>query len=135
VPNSSSQPVLGWSIAAAAAAAWAIVAIVFASLAPSGLVPHIFYSYHVEHFAAFYVATLLVLTGLARAPISRLFSGLAVLAFGLEAFRMLLPAHRLTSAEDLLSDIGGILAAMAPVFVAHVRDSVGLDQRRSPPAA
>ncbi|MGZ6011330.1 MAG: hypothetical protein ACXWK0_05800, partial [Caulobacteraceae bacterium] len=35
-----------------------VAGLCFASLAPSGWMPRVFYSYHLEHFAAFYLVAL-----------------------------------------------------------------------------
>ncbi len=113
-----------WMIAALAAGAWAVIAVAFASLAPSSIIPHIFYSYHVEHFAAFYVLAFVAAAGLARFNLTRLSLGVIAFAIVLEAIRMLTPAHRLTSAEDLVCDIAGVLAAYAPILLGRFRDGL-----------
>jgi Na+/H+-dicarboxylate symporter len=111
-------------IAALAASAWGLVAVAFASLAPSGLVPHLFYSYHVEHFAAFYLVAAIAAAGLPRQSLTTLSLGLIAFAVVLEVIRMLTPAHRLTSAEDLICDIAGVLAAYGPILIGRFRESV-----------
>ena len=113
-----------WMIAALAACAWGVIAIAFASLAPSSLIPHLFYSYHVEHFAAFYVLSVVAAAGLPRIGLTRLSLSLIGFAAVLEVIRMLTPAHQLTSAEDLVCDIAGVLAAYAPMLVSQFRASV-----------
>jgi hypothetical protein len=113
-----------WMIAALAACAWGVIAVAFASLAPSSIIPHVFYSYHVEHFAAFYILSFVAAAGLARVNLTRLSLGLIVFAVVLEVIRMLTPQHRLTSAEDLVCDIAGVLAAYAPILLSRFRDSM-----------
>jgi Na+/H+-dicarboxylate symporter len=112
-----------WMIAALAASAWGLVAVAFALLAPPSLIPHIFYSYHVEHFAAFYVLAAVASAGLPRQTLTTLSLGLIAFAIVLEVIRMLTPTHRLTSAEDLVCDIAGVLAAYAPILIGRFRDS------------
>jgi len=113
-----------WMIAALAASAWGIVAVTFASLAPPSLVPHVFYSYHIEHFAAFYVLAFVAAAGLPRQRLAALCFALIAFAIVLEVIRMLTPAHRLSSAEDLICDVAGVLAAYAPILIGQFRDSV-----------
>jgi len=113
-----------WMIAALAASAWGLVAVAFASLAPPSLIPHIFYSYHVEHFAAFYVLGAIASAGLPRQSLTTLSLGLIAFAIVLEVIRMLTPTHRLTSAEDLVCDIAGVMAAYAPILIGRFRDSL-----------
>ena len=114
-----------WMIAALAASAWGLIAVAFASLAPPSLIPHIFYSYHVEHFAAFYVLAAVASAGLPRQSLTTLSLGLIAFAVVLEVIRMLTPIHRLTSAEDLVCDIAGVMGAFAPILIGRFRDSLG----------
>ena len=48
---------------------WGIIAVVLASVGPSEFVPHVFHSYHVEHFAAFYLIALLAAAGFPSAQL------------------------------------------------------------------
>jgi hypothetical protein len=118
-----------WTIAALAGLAWGLLAVVFASVGPSELVPRLFYSYHVEHFAAFYVLTILASSGLPRAHLRQVVPPLALMAVVLAAVRLLFPRHRLANAEDLVADLTGIAAAVAPILVGRFRQIVA--QRRS----
>jgi len=113
-----------WMTAALAASALGIVAVTFASLAPASLVPHVFYSYHVEHFVAFYVLAFVAAAGLLRQRLAALCFALIAFAVVLEVVRMLMPAHQLSSAEDLVCDVAGVLAAYAPIMIGQFRDSV-----------
>jgi len=113
-----------WVIAALAASAWGVVAVTFASLAPPSLVPHIFYSYHVEHFAAFYVLAFVAAAGLPRQSLTALSLAMICFAIVLELIRMLTPTHRLSSAEDLICDIAGVFGAYAPILIGRFRDSL-----------
>jgi len=120
-----SQNPTPWMIAALAAGAWGIVAVAFASLAPPGLIPHIFYSYHVEHFVALYGLAFFAAAGLPRQNLTTLSLSLIAFAIVLEVIRMLTPLHRLSAAEDLLCDVAGVLAAYAPILLGRFRDSFG----------
>jgi len=113
-----------WMIAALAASAWGLVAVAFASLAPPNVVPHIFYSFHVEHFVAFYLLAAMAAAGLPRQNLTTLSLGLIAFAVVLEVIRMLTPIHRLSSAEDLICDIGGVLAAFMPILIGRFRESL-----------
>jgi len=117
-----------WMIAALAASAWGLVAVAFVSLAPPSLIPHVFYSYHVEHFAAFYVLAAIAAAGLPRQSLTTLSLGLIAFAVVLGVIRMLTPTHRLSSAEDLICDIAGVLAAFAPILIGRFRDSLASAQ-------
>ena len=113
-----------WMIAALAVGAWGLVAVAFASLAPVGLVPHVFYSFHVEHFAVFYFLAVVAAAGLPRQSLTTLSLGLIAFAVVLEVIRMLTPTHRLTSAEDLICDIAGVMAGYAPILIGRFRDGL-----------
>jgi hypothetical protein len=117
-----------WMIAALAVSAWGIVAVAFASLAPPSLIPHIFYSTHVEHFAAFYLLAMAACAGLPRQSLTTLSLGLIAFAVVLEVIRMLTPAHRLSAAEDMVCDIAGVLGAYAPILIGRFRDSLSRAQ-------
>ncbi|MDB5459158.1 MAG: VanZ like protein [Caulobacteraceae bacterium] len=107
-----------------------IAGVSFASLAPSNWVPHLLYSYHLEHFAAFYLMTLSMAAARYHVSPSRLLLDVAVLASILEAMRVFAPPHEVSAAEDWVADIGGILAALSPMFVADFRRSF---RERPPP--
>ena len=106
-----------FGLAALAGLFWAVIAVAAASLAPQAYVPKLFHNYHVEHFAAFYLLGLFTVAALPRAPLIRVglwLSGLAVLFALLRVFGVI---NRTFYAEDLVSDLAGILAAIVPVFV------------------
>ena len=65
-----------------------IAAICFASLAPSGWMPRVLYSYHLEHFAAFYLVALSMAAARYRANVYRVMADIAVLATVLEGVRL-----------------------------------------------
>lgn len=97
--------------------------ICFASLAPAGWMPRLLWSYHLEHFAAFYLVTLSMIAARYRVRVYRSLIDVAVLATVLEALRLFIPAHQLSVAEDWAADLGGTLAAVAPFVVADFRRS------------
>ena len=98
-------------------------AICFASLAPAGWLPRLLWSYHLEHFAAFYLVALSMAAARYRAHVHRLLIDIAVLATVLEGLRLFIPAHQLYVTEDWAADLGGTLAALAPVMIGDFRRS------------
>ena len=116
---------------ALAASVWLVMAVTFASLAPSALVPHLFNSFHVEHFAAFYVLAAAASLGLPRRGLTTLAPAVIGFACLLEALRMLTPAHRLTSAADLVCDVDGVVAAFAPILFCRFRQRMARLQRQA----
>jgi hypothetical protein len=110
-----------WTLAALAGLAWALIALAYASLAPSGSVPQIFHNYHVEHFAAFYVVALLSAAALPTVSLLRIGLVLGLIAGGFALFRIFELVDKVFYVEDLGCDIAGILAAFAPIVVGRVR--------------
>jgi hypothetical protein len=102
-----------------------IAAVGFASLAPTAWIPHLLYSYHLEHFAAFYLMALAMAAARYRASLNRVLLDVVILASLLEGVRAFTPAHELTAVEDWVADIGGGLAALAPIMVGGFRKSFG----------
>ncbi len=117
------------TLAALAALIWAVIAIILAALAPPSYVPRIFHSSHVEHLAAFYIVTLVAAAAFGRLNLFRLVAVLVAFALLLAAVRAFQPAHQLSSAEDLLCDIAGVWAAVAPILVGRFRDRGKADLR------
>jgi hypothetical protein len=116
------QPVLKLgTLAALAGLAWALIALAFASLAPSSLVPHIFHNYHAEHLAAFYIVALLGAAALPSVPLMRVGLVLAALATAFAAFRILALVDKVFYLEDFACDIGGVLAALIPMAIGRFR--------------
>jgi hypothetical protein len=103
-------------------------AICFASLAPSGWLPRVLYSYHLEHFAAFYLVALSMAAARYRASVYRVMMDIAVLATVLEGLRLFIPSHQLYVAEDWVADLGGALAALSPIVVGDFRRSFRQDE-------
>jgi hypothetical protein len=110
-----------WTLGALAGLAWALIALAYASLAPPTYVPRIFHNYHVEHFAAFYVVALLGAAALPRVKPIRIGLVLAVLATAFGLFRVLALVNKVFYVEDLACDIGGIVAAIVPIYVGRFR--------------
>jgi hypothetical protein len=109
------------TLAALAALAWAVVAVTLAALAPPAYVPRIFHSSHVEHLAAFYIVTLVGAAAFARMGLFRLVAIIGGFALLLAAIRAFQPAHQLSTTEDLLCDVAGVWAAVAPILVGRMR--------------
>lgn len=110
-----------------------IAAISFASLAPSGWMPRVLYSYHLEHFAAFYLVALSMAAARYRANIYRVMADIAILATVLEGLRLFIPSHQLYVAEDWVCDLGGGLAALSPMVIADFRRSFEPEAPRRTP--
>ena len=100
-----------------------IAATTFASLAPVSWLPHLLYSYHLEHFAAFYVMAFAMAAARYRTRLFVILRDVVVLASLLEAIRAFTPAHQLYAAEDWVCDIGGALAALSPILIGEFRKS------------
>ena len=100
-----------------------VAAICFASLAPAGWLPRVLYSYHLEHFAAFYLVALSMAAARYRATVYRVMADIAALATVLEGLRLFIPSHKLFVAEDWVADLGGALAALSPMIIGDFRRS------------
>jgi hypothetical protein len=105
----------------AAALAWAVCGLLFAALAPRQIVPRLFYSYHVEHFVAFYIVALLSAAGLTRVSVRLQWLCLAGVALVLWGIRMLIPIQRPDGFEDFMCDIAGAAAALAPLMLGRIQ--------------
>ena len=109
----------------------AALAIVVAVFLPSDLVPHFAHSHYLEHFAAFYLVALSMAAARYRANVYRVMTDIAILATVLEGLRLFIPSHQLYVAEDWVADLGGALAALAPIVIGDFRKSFRAD---APPA-
>jgi hypothetical protein len=128
-----SQPVIRlWTLAALAGLAWALIALAFASLAPPAYVPRLFHNYHAEHFGAFYVVALLSAAALPRVRLMRIGVVLAFLAAAFALFRILALVNKVFYAEDLACDIGGVFAAIVPIYVGRFRQLNNPDSQMAP---
>lgn len=122
VPRKDGHPL---AILARVAFLAVIAGICFASLAPSGWLPRVLYSYHLEHFAAFYLAALSMAAARYRASLYRVMMDIAALATVLEGVRLFIPSHQLYVVEDWVADLGGVLAALSPIVIGDFRKSFG----------
>lgn len=112
-----------WTLAALGGLAWGLIAVVFASVGPSQYVPRVFYSYHVEHFAAFYVIFVLAAAGLPSVKLHHIAFAALLMALILATVRLTIPRHQFSDFEDLCADVAGIAAGLAPMLVARLRQS------------
>ena len=110
-----------WAVTARLAFLFSLVAVAFAALAPAGWVPRLLFSRHLEHFAAFYVATVLASAALPRARLMRIGLGMVLFAVALELIRVAPSQARGWAIEAGQADIGGILAALAPIVAERFR--------------
>jgi hypothetical protein len=108
-----------------------LTAIVIATLAPGWLVPQLLYSHNLEHFAAFYVATVAALAALPHAPVRRIAIAYMLFSFGLQVVQLFREATLQAAVENWVADTGGIAAALVPVVVERFRQRLG-QARKSP---
>jgi len=91
------------------------------TLAPAGWTPRILFSRHLEHFAAFYVATVMAVAALPRARLMRIGFGMALFAVTLEVLRAAPSLHVGWTIAPAEADLGGVLAALAPIVAEKFR--------------
>lgn len=106
----------------------AVLAIVVGVFLPRSIVPQVFRSHYLEHFAAFYVAMLATLAAMPRTRLRGLATGLVLFATALEATHLFAGASFRPLVDNWVADLGGLSAAAAPVVVERFR-------RRFPPRA
>lgn len=109
------------AITARAAAVACALAVIVASLGPSNWLPRLLYSNNLEHFAAFYVVALILYAARYRTSLMRVLGDAALLATVLEAAKWVLPGPRPANFQHWIADLGGILAAAAPVMATLFR--------------
>jgi hypothetical protein len=115
-------PVTGpLAVLARAAFLGAVVAIVTAVFLPATVVPQFVRSHYLQHFAAFYVVGLLGLAASPRTKIRNVVSGLFLFASILEASHLLGGARWEPLLDNWVADLGGLAAAVAPIWVARFR--------------
>ena len=112
-----------WAVLGRLSLVVAVIAILFASFAPVGAMPRMLYSYHLEHFAAFYLVALAASAAFVRRKALHLGAIMWGFALCIELFRLLEPAHRLASMQDWFADAAGAMAALIPVAVGKFRSS------------
>ncbi|MEW5684364.1 MAG: hypothetical protein AB1942_05565 [Pseudomonadota bacterium] len=99
----------------------ALAAIALAVLLPPDRVPQFLRSSYLEHFAAYYVATLLGLAASPRASLPRVAVRISLFATLLEAAHLLGGAALGSVVDNWVADLGGMAAALAPFAVARFR--------------
>lgn len=109
------------AILARAAFLGALAAIAGAVLLPPDMVPQFVRSTNLAHFAAFYVAGLLALAASPRTAISIVASRVAIFAVLLETGRLWAGVRVETVIDHGVADLGGLVAAIAPLAVARWR--------------
>jgi len=110
-----------------------VAGLCFVLLAPSGWMPRVLYSYHLEHFAAFYLVALSMAAARYRANVYRVMTDIAILATVLEGVRLFIPSHQLYVVEDWVADLGGALAALSPILIGDFRKSFRPDRSSGQP--
>jgi hypothetical protein len=108
----------------------AALILAFIALATASLIkpPRLFYSYHAQHFAAFYVLSLTTALAVKRRTVIDLGLRLALFAVVFELARALSPLHADTNALDWFADAAGIFAALAPMLGQKIRQRFEPDQ-------
>jgi hypothetical protein len=83
--------------------------------------PRLFYSYHAQHFVAFYVLSLTAALAIKRKTIIGLGVRIAIFAFCFEMIRSFSPLHARTTYLDWIADAAGIVGALAPMLGQKIR--------------
>ena len=98
-----------------------VAAILAAVVLPPDVTPHFARSRYLEHFAAFYVATLFGIAALPRRRIRHIAAGLFVFASLIEPSHLIAGAPGLPVLQNWVADLGGLAAACAPVVFDRFR--------------
>lgn len=85
------------------------------------LTPDFVHSHYLQHFAAFYVATLTALAALPRTRLRSLATGVGVFATLLEATHLFSNPPLRALVDNWVADLGGVTAAVVPVVVDRFR--------------
>ncbi len=109
------------AILARLAYVWAALAIILAVLLPPERVPNFVYSHNLQHFAAFYVVTLCAAAALPKLALPYLTSGHVLFATVLEAMHFIAGAPERAVFDAWSADLGGIVAALAPMVADRFR--------------
>jgi hypothetical protein len=121
-PRRAPYPATGpWAVLARCGLVLAVAAVAYASLAPGRYVPRLLYSYHLEHFAAFYVVALTGSAALPRARLRWLGAASVVLALAMELPHLLFGGAPQAVYQNGLADVGGAFAALLPMAVDRFR--------------
>ncbi len=110
-----------WAVLARLLLIVMVVAVLYASFSPEALIPHILYSYHLEHFAIFYLFALAASAAFVRRDVFHIGVVMWICAIVIEAVRWLQPHHRDFAILDGFADAAGVLAALAPVGIGRFR--------------
>ena len=110
-----------WAVAARVSLLVAVAAIGYASLVPGRYVPRLLYSYHLEHFAAFYMAALIAAAAFPRSRLRTIGIIAVVMALVLEGLQMVWGRGLLDTYNNALSDVGGAFAAALPIAMDRFR--------------
>ncbi len=110
-----------WAILGRLSLILCMLLVLFASFAPPSALPRLFYSYHVEHFAVFYVVALAASAAFVRSDSLRIGIALWLLAFAIEVCRLIQPEHRHSSVQDWFADAAGVVAALVPIALGRFR--------------
>jgi hypothetical protein len=103
----------------------ALLATIIALIAASFFKPpRLFYSYHAQHFVAFYVLAVATALTVKRRTIISLGLNLAMFAVVFELARSLSPLHAHTTYLDWFADAAGIFAALAPMLAQKIREQL-----------
>ncbi len=100
-------------------------AILAAIIAPPDLTPHVLRSYYLEHFAAFYVTSLVAAIAFPRIAIRRLICILIGFAFFVQCYPLLWNPELQTFWPRAVANTGGVLAAVVPVLAGQLRLRLG----------
>jgi hypothetical protein len=109
----------------------ATLAIVITVFLPRWLIPQFVRSHYLEHFAAFYVASLFGLAAMPRTQLRRIGAGYVAFAALLESTHLLAGAPLWPLVDNWVADVGGVSAAFAPVVIERFRRRF---PKRTPPA-
>jgi len=110
-----------WAVLGRLSLILALLLVLFASFAPPSALPHLLYSYHLEHFAAFYLVALTASAAFVRSDSLRIGIALWLLALAIEICRLIQPEHRYSSVQDWFADAAGVAAALVPIALGRFR--------------
>lgn len=99
----------------------ALGAIVVAVFLPSQMVPQFVRSHYLQHFAAYYVATLLGLAASPRTKLRTVAVRIFIFCTALEATHLVNGAPLRPLIDNWVADLGGMAAALVPIGVARFR--------------
>jgi hypothetical protein len=110
-----------WAVLARLGFLGALATIAVAVVLPGNVGPPFVGSYHLQHFAAFYVATLLGLAASPRLRVRRVALRIVLFTTVVEGLRLIGGAAPRSLIDNWAADVGGMAAAIAPLGVARWR--------------